>query len=65
MWIREIKGMKISGSKKNNKTTGDLGETLAAEYLENNGYMISEKNYRAGKIGEIDIIAEKKSFYVY
>ena len=38
--------------------TGKLGEQLAAKYLEENGYQIAAKNYRAGR-GEIDLIAWK------
>lgn len=42
---------------KNNKVTGDLGEKFAKEYLLNLGYEILETNWRAGRFGEIDIIA--------
>lgn len=38
---------------------GRLGEKMAAEFLERNGYRIIEKNFR-NNIGEIDIIAEDK-----
>ncbi len=38
------------------KEIGDLGERLAARYLRLHGYLIKERNYRAGKY-EIDIIA--------
>lgn len=37
---------------------GRLGEMLASEFLENNGYLILERNYRFGK-SEIDLIASK------
>jgi putative endonuclease len=36
---------------------GDLGERLAVEHLQANGYRIREQNYRCAE-GEIDIIAE-------
>jgi len=36
---------------------GDLGEQLAAEYLQAKGYVILERNYRFQK-AEIDIIAK-------
>ena len=39
---------------------GQLGERLACEYLVDNGYNILGKNWRI-KLGEIDIIAQKKS----
>ena len=43
---------------------GALGEKLAADYLEKDGYTIVEKNKRLGK-NEIDIIAEDKDFLVF
>ena len=45
--------------KKSNKKTGDLGEEIAAEYLESKGYKILERNYILF-LGEIDILAELK-----
>ena len=48
----------------NNKTFGNLGEDLAANYLKSEGYEIIERNYRFHK-GEIDIVAkENKSGYL-
>ncbi len=44
--------------------TGSIGEMLAADYLEQNGYKIVEKNRHMGK-NEIDIIAEDKDFFVF
>ena len=38
---------------------GDLSETLATGFLERNDFVIIERNYYAGKLGEIDIIATK------
>lgn len=40
----------------NTKLIGDYGENIAAEFLEQNGYKILDRNYRA-KSGEIDIIS--------
>ena len=40
-----------------NKKTGDYGENLAANYLEQKGYRILERNFRIGK-GEVDIVAK-------
>lgn len=38
---------------------GQMGEKLAREYLEKQGYKILEQNYRT-KYAEIDLICEKK-----
>ena len=43
-----------------NKTTGNLGEELAATYLSQNGYMIIERNWRF-RNAEVDIIAAKNN----
>ncbi|HOQ08284.1 MAG TPA: YraN family protein [Clostridiales bacterium] len=42
----------------NRHQLGKTGEQIAADYLSRNGYTILEKNFRSGKYGEIDIIAE-------
>ncbi|WP_422089626.1 YraN family protein [Tenacibaculum ovolyticum] len=42
---------------------GLKGEELAIEYLEKNGYLIVEKNYRYRK-AEVDIIARKDTLLV-
>ena len=41
----------------NNRTYGDLGEETAAAYLARKGYRIITRNFRVGRMGEIDIIA--------
>ncbi|SFV58422.1 Predicted endonuclease distantly related to archaeal Holliday junction resolvase [hydrothermal vent metagenome] len=41
------------------KLFGDQSETLATQFLEQEGFVILERNYFARKLGEIDIIAEK------
>jgi putative endonuclease len=46
------------------KTTGDIGEKLAADYLTNHGYEIIETNYRC-KEGEVDIIARDGDYLVF
>lgn len=38
-------------------TLGALGEALAAEYLESQGYRILARNWRDGTRGELDLIA--------
>lgn len=47
------------------KKFGAEGEDRAALFLEGMGFSIIERNYRAGKIGEIDIIALKKDLVVF
>ena len=44
--------------KTSNKSTGDFGEARAVAYLRRRGYIIIERNYRAGH-HEIDIIARR------
>lgn len=46
-----------------NKSTGNLGEDLAADYLINKGYKVLERNLRLF-CGEIDILAEDKKTIV-
>lgn len=36
---------------------GEFGEELAVQHLKQNGYRVIERNWHAGKAGEIDIIA--------
>ena len=42
------------------KTYGDESESLATRFLEQEGFIILERNYFARKLGEIDIIAKKE-----
>jgi putative endonuclease len=49
----------------NKRSFGSLGEQLAAEYLSNNGFSILDRNYRSGRYGEIDIIAEEKEYICF
>lgn len=45
---------------------GNVGEDKVAEYiLIEFDYKIIERNYRCGRIGEIDIIAKDKNKYVF
>jgi putative endonuclease len=48
----------------NRRRTGALGERIAADYLEKQGYHIRDRNFRC-KEGEIDIIAEKDDFLIF
>ncbi len=44
-------------SKRGNQALGARGEQLAAEYLEERGYRLLERNWRAGRAGELDLVA--------
>lgn len=46
------------------KETGNLGEKLAREFLEQRGYSVIETNYRSPS-GEIDIIARQNDYLVF
>jgi putative endonuclease len=41
------------------KLFGDESESLATRFLEQEGFVILERNYFARKLGEIDIIAQR------
>jgi putative endonuclease len=41
------------------KKFGDESETLAVRFLEQEGFIVLERNYFARKLGEIDIIAQQ------
>lgn len=41
------------------KLFGDASENLATDFLEQEGFIILERNYFARKLGEIDIIAQR------
>lgn len=42
------------------KLFGDESESLATRFLEQEGFIILERNYFARKLGEIDIVAKKE-----
>lgn len=44
---------------------GKIGENIAIEYLKSNNYKILEQNFRAKRLGEIDIIAEESGYLVF
>lgn len=48
------------GTAFNKRQIGSRYEERAAVYLEKKGYRIVEKNYHAGRYGELDLIAEDK-----
>lgn len=44
---------------------GSKGEALACEYLVKKGYKLLDKNFRAGRMGEIDIIAQDGEYICF
>ncbi len=52
------------GKRKDVIMDGNMGEKIAAKYLEERGYNISGRNYHS-RYGEIDIIAEKGEYIVF
>lgn len=56
--------MDNQNSKDKQPSVGKLGEDLAANFLEEKGFNIIERNYRFGH-GEIDIIAEKAELLIF
>jgi len=51
--------------RKSEKDWGAVGEAAAAEHLEAKGYKILERNFRYGREGELDIVAEKDGTLVF
>ena len=51
-------------AKNSSQTTGVNGELIAKSYLEKNGYLILERNWRYKKY-EIDIFAQKPNLIVF
>jgi putative endonuclease len=47
------------------KELGNKGEGIAVSFFMKNGFDIIERNYRFGKIGEIDIIVRKGNLMVF
>ncbi len=46
-------------------TLGNWGEQRAAEYLEAHGFKILKRNFRLGKVGEIDLVADDRGTLVF
>ena len=49
----------------NKRSFGAVGEKIAADYLEDNGFTILDKNFRSGRFGEIDIIAAEREYLCF
>ena len=47
------------------KSLGDFFENKAEEYLKNKNYKILNRNWHAGKLGELDIICEKNNILIF
>lgn len=48
------------------KKTGDIWEVIAIEYLQKHGYHVRDTNFKFGRFGEIDVIAEfdKRVYFI-
>lgn len=46
------------------KQLGKIGETIAVNYLRDQGHWIVERNFRT-KTGEVDIICKKNKAYIF
>ncbi len=49
----------------NKREIGAVGEREAGEFLQRNGYTILKTNYRVGRLGEIDIIANDNEYICF
>ena len=49
----------------NKHKLGEMGENAAVNYLIQNKYKIIKRYYRIGRIGEIDIIAQKDEYICF
>ncbi|NDK10188.1 YraN family protein [Candidatus Gracilibacteria bacterium] len=47
------------------KKIGDEGEIIAIKYLQKHGFVIKDTNFKFGRFGEVDIVAEKGSRYYF
>lgn len=49
----------------NNRQFGDMGEEIAAKYLQDNGYEILDRNVHYSRFCELDIVAKQKNTLVF
>ncbi|TAL33948.1 MAG: YraN family protein [Spirochaetes bacterium] len=48
-----------------NREVGNAGEDAAFELIQSRGFTTLERNYRSGRLGEIDIIATRDNLLVF
>lgn len=53
---------KMEEKNKDKISLGTIGEKLALDFLSKNQYKILTQNYRVGKLGEVDIIAQESEY---
>jgi putative endonuclease len=53
------------GAKSNKRCLGSLGEQAAVDFLKENGFIILARNYRVGRLGEIDIISLESEYICF
>lgn len=49
----------------NNREIGASHEEIALKYLLEKGYFLIKKNFRFGKLGEIDLVMKHKNVFVF
>lgn len=49
----------------NNRQFGDMGEEIAAKYLQDSGYEIIDRNVHYSRFCELDIVARQKNTTVF
>lgn len=55
----------MDATKRNKRSFGNVGESIAVDYLRKNNYSILVRNYRVGRLGEIDIIARDGEYICF
>ena len=65
MTFRPVRMYALDPKRMTGKEVGRWGELLAAKVLYKAGYTIRARNYRAGRLGEIDIVAENDDTLIF
>ncbi len=50
---------------KNLRERGNIGEDIASDFLRKKGFTIVKRNFRFGRVAEIDIVAQDKGTLVF